>query len=196
MIIPRNLGVAMAVSVLALTAATTPAAFAAPVTWNGGGSTNDWSEGGNWSTGTPPASGDDAIFDGTSIKDCTLDDPALGVAIGIMAAYTGTITQGVLALTPADYSQAGGTFIGGTADITVGAFSLSGGSFTSTSGNLTVTGNGTSFLISGGTFSHSGGTVFCARAETSCKMDVSVMLETSHFAIRKYTPCYLRRPPQ
>jgi hypothetical protein len=102
-------------------------------------------------------SGDDAIFDGTSIKDCILDDAVSGVAIGVMAGHTGTITQGVLSMTLTSYTQAGGTFVGGGGDITVETFSLSGGSFTSTSGNLTVPIN--SYAISGGTFSHNGGTV-------------------------------------
>ena len=61
-----------------------------------------------------------------------------------------TLTVGAIG-----FSQAGGTFTGGTAAITVnGPFSLTGGTFTSTSGTMTVTGN---FTQGAGTFAPNGG---------------------------------------
>ncbi|MBI2930320.1 MAG: hypothetical protein HYY16_01600, partial [Planctomycetes bacterium] len=106
-------------------------AAAQVATWNGGGATENWSDGANWSTATMPMSGT-AIFDGTSVKNCTMDDAASGIIINVQAGYTGTLTQTV-ALSPASYSQADGTFNGSAQNITIsGAFSLSGGSFSST----------------------------------------------------------------
>lgn len=63
-----------------------------------------------------------------------------------------------MALTLASFSQAGGTFTGGTTaiDINDGSFTLSGGTFTNTSGGLTIERN---FTISGGTFTNTGKTI-------------------------------------
>ena len=39
---------------------------ATTLTWTGGGATANWSDAGNWDTGTTPITGDDLIFDGTT----------------------------------------------------------------------------------------------------------------------------------
>ena len=49
-------------------------------TWDGGGSTNNWSEAANWSSDTKPTTGDDVVFDGTSSKACTLDEDTANIA--------------------------------------------------------------------------------------------------------------------
>jgi hypothetical protein len=100
------------------------------------------------------------VFDGTSVKDATIAANTSVQGIAINAGYSGTITQSAgvtLTVGAAGFSQAAGTFAGGTAAITVNdGFMLSGGSFTSSTGTLTVTG---AFTKSGGSFAHNGGTV-------------------------------------
>lgn len=69
--------------------------LAVSYTWDGGGSTNDWSECANWSSDTCPTSADTAVFDATSTKDANVDS-SFGTTIAsvaINAGYTGTITQ-------------------------------------------------------------------------------------------------------
>ncbi len=70
----------------------TSPARAASITWTGLGSTNDWSEGANWSTGVAPGPGDVAIFDATSSKNATINVAANVSGIQISVGYTGTIT--------------------------------------------------------------------------------------------------------
>ncbi|MEX0863570.1 MAG: hypothetical protein WD269_01695, partial [Acidimicrobiia bacterium] len=134
-------------------------AKAASVTWTGDGTTNNWSDGLNWSTGAAPGSSDVAIFDGTSSKDATINVVANVAGIQIAAGYSGTITQASVTTTvgASGFSLADGMFVGSTSAITVnGAFTLIGGSFTSTTGNLSVSGN---FTYAGGAFAPNGGTV-------------------------------------
>ncbi len=44
-------------------------AGATTLTWTGGGTTANWSDAGNWDTGTTPITGDDLIFDGTTQQE-------------------------------------------------------------------------------------------------------------------------------
>ncbi|HLF61300.1 MAG TPA: hypothetical protein VI980_08995, partial [Acidimicrobiia bacterium] len=123
------------------------------------GSTNNWSEGANWSTGVAPGSLDTAIFNATSSKNATINAAVNVGGIQIDTAYTGTVTQGSVTTTVGSFgfNQAGGTFVGSSSAITVnGAFTLSGGGFTSTAGILSVSGD---FTHGGGTFAPNGGTV-------------------------------------
>src|SRR5690348_9349206 len=62
-------------------------------TWDGGGTTNNWSEAANWSGDTVPVAGDDVTFDATSTKSVTIDTNINVGSIAIAASYTGTITQ-------------------------------------------------------------------------------------------------------
>lgn len=61
-------------------------------TWDGGGGDNLASTSGNWDNGVP-AVGNDATFDGTSVKDCTWDIATTVGAVTMATAYTGTLTQ-------------------------------------------------------------------------------------------------------
>ncbi|MDP9494427.1 MAG: hypothetical protein M3P87_04220, partial [Actinomycetota bacterium] len=134
-------------------------AQAASITWVGLGSTNNWSEGANWSTGVAPSSIDIAIFNATSSKDATINTAINVGGIQIDTGYTGTVTQASVTTTvgSSGFDQAGGTFVGSSSAITVnGALILSGGSFTSTVGTLSVSG---AFTHGGGTFAPNGGTV-------------------------------------
>ncbi|HUS83960.1 MAG TPA: hypothetical protein VMX56_02360, partial [Anaerolineales bacterium] len=91
---PRLLGVALAlISILGYLGLGVPLASAAIITWDGGGTTNNWSEAANWSLDVVPGSADTATFDGTSIKPATIDASINVGGINISAGYTGTITQ-------------------------------------------------------------------------------------------------------
>jgi hypothetical protein len=126
-----------------------------------------WADNNNWSTtsnGAPsasyPVTGFLAIFDGGGTGPCTPNADVSAVGIDVQSTYPSTLTQGgnTFTLGPNGFSQAGGTFSGGTAELTVdGQYSLSGtGAFTSTSTRMTVNGN---FTYTAGTFSHNSGTV-------------------------------------
>lgn len=143
--------------------ALTQRTYAAVVTWTGSGATNNWSEAANWSTVTTiPTSADVATFDATSMKSVTVDASINVSGINIAAAYLGTITQAsgvTITIGSGNYSQAGGTFLGGNSTIDLnGTFSLSGtGAFTSTSSGFTVQSNWTDSAT--GYFTHNNGTV-------------------------------------
>ena len=150
------------------------------ITWNGGGLTNNWSEGANWTGGVVPGSSDTAIFDGTSAKNATIDVATIG-SIQINAGYTGVISQASGALLiSGGYIQSGGTFNASTQPLTINSdFVQSGGTFNGSSGDIhmnqrfTVSGTaqftsttGTLFAngdfetsAAGASFSHNGGTV-------------------------------------
>jgi autotransporter-associated beta strand protein len=62
--------------------------------WDGGGSTNNWSEAANWAQNALPQDGEYVVFDGTSTKNATVD-AGFGATIGRLrmdAPYTGAIT--------------------------------------------------------------------------------------------------------
>lgn len=145
-------------------------------TWDGGGvdgtcggagTANNWSCAANWSSDTAPTASDVAIFDGTSTKNATINANISVAGISINAGYTGTITQSstfTVTVGSSHYSQAAGTFTGGSGTIDInGTFTLSGGTFTSTSGifevGRNIGSNETILTVSAGTFSHNNGTV-------------------------------------
>ncbi|MGH2462229.1 MAG: hypothetical protein ACRDFZ_01210, partial [Candidatus Limnocylindria bacterium] len=150
----------LAIVVFVVAAGAPSPARGAVRTWDGGGADNNWNTPANWSSDLVPLAADTAVFDGTSVKNATINVPVSVLGMAINAGYTGTITQApanTLTVGASAFAQADGTFSGGTAAITVnGAFTLSGGSFTSTTGTFTVTG---AFTKSGGSFAHNGGTV-------------------------------------
>lgn len=135
-------------------------AHAAVRTWDGGGTTNNWSEAANWSSNIAPGSADIATFNGTSTKDATIDAVINVSGIDINSGYTGTITQssGIsMTVGTGDFDISAGTFVGGDSTIDINdAFTVSGGTYTATSGNMSVAGN---FTISSGTFNDGSGTV-------------------------------------
>src|SRR5689334_17598816 len=84
------------------------------ITWDGGGTTNDFSEGANWVGDVAPANGQSVRFDNTNSKDCDFDGLAnLNlVDITITSSYTGTIDAlSTFPYLTGSFSQAGGTFI-------------------------------------------------------------------------------------
>ena len=141
-------------------------ASAAIVTWVGDASDNNWSSALNWSSGILPGVGDTIIFDGTSVKNCTINVNISIVGITINSGYTGIITQSAgktISIGSGSWVQNGGTFVGGDSAITINSiFDLNVGSFTSTSGLLT---NNTTFsgnvfdIATASTFIHNYGSV-------------------------------------
>jgi hypothetical protein len=105
-------------------------------TWSRVGSAGVWSTDADWSLGHKPQAGEDIVFDGTSVQNCTVDEAtaALGT-FTIAAAYTGTYNDGGFAHT-----------IAGDVSITPG------GTFTA-SGTWTQTGDGNYTLANSGTYS-------------------------------------------
>jgi len=128
-------------------------AQAATRTWTGLGLTTNWSDSANWLGNVVPGSADVAMFDLISSKNAAIGSPISVAGISMSANYTGTITQSpgiAVTIGASGFTQAGGTFAGGTAPITVnGPFALLAGSFISTSGKLSVSGD---FTATGGSF--------------------------------------------
>ncbi|HTB25348.1 MAG TPA: T9SS type A sorting domain-containing protein [Puia sp.] len=127
---------------------------------------SNWNNTANWSAtsggaggATVPSIGDDVNFDGLGLGNCTIDIGVSVRSIAVAAAYTGTISQGGNTITTVNAASfLGGTFTGGTANITIGTiFTLNGTAFTSTSGILEIDGTSAAFTSAG--FVHNSGTV-------------------------------------
>ena len=88
--------------------------------WDGGGADDNWSTVGNWEfDGELPGAADEVVFDGTSVKNCTVD---IDVAVGKMdlaSGYTGTVRLDGVKLE-----------VSGSGNITVAAGTLAGTSGT------------------------------------------------------------------
>jgi hypothetical protein len=108
------------------------------ITWDGGGSTNNWGEAANWSGNTLPITSDNVVFDNTSAKNCIMNTAINVNDITVASNYSGIIS-----------SNSAGKLIRGN-------LTISGGTFSCTSGNLTIRKN---FTFNGGTFLNNGGTV-------------------------------------
>src|SRR5207249_5489301 len=135
--------------------------------WNAVGAGN-WSTDANWDTGLQPGGADTVTFDATSVTNSTVDAGFAGTIgnLNINAGYTGTINLARSLTIDGSYTQAAGTFNGGSSDISIqgavtGHFTLSGGTFISTTGTLAVYGHWTH--TAGGTFTHNNGTVVTYR---------------------------------
>ena len=134
-------------------------------TWIGLGADNLWTTAGNWQGGVPGA-GNSPIFDGTSIKNSTVNAGFGGTItnLNINTGYSGTIDLARSLTINGNFSQAAGTFTAGNNDVSItsGVYTLSGGTFNAPSGTLGIsnwTGSSLNFTISGGTFNHNNGTV-------------------------------------
>lgn len=132
-------------------------ATGATYTWDGGGTTNDWSDCDNWSSNICPTASDLARFDSTSTKNAVVDSSFAGSVLGvdINSGYTGIITQERnLTISSSGYNQAAGTWRQHTYifDINNGGFVLSNGTFETGVGTSRIQRN---FTISGGTYTAS-----------------------------------------
>jgi len=107
-------------------------------TWDGGGSTNNWTEAANWTCDAVPISTDNVIFNGTSAKNAAVNVNVVAETFQINAGYTGAISLGLSNLTVAGgITQGAGTFNGGSAVIVCnGPFSMTGGTFNGGSSRL------------------------------------------------------------
>ncbi len=133
---------------------------AASYTWDGGGTTNNWSDCNNWSTNVCPTSADTVTFNTTSTKDSVVDASFGGVVgnVGINTGYTGTVSLARSLNLTGTFTQQTGTFTASNQTFDVDSiFTLSGGTFTASSGTTYI---GNTFTVSGSpTFNHNNGTV-------------------------------------
>ncbi|MGZ8528326.1 MAG: hypothetical protein ACXWWR_05975, partial [Candidatus Limnocylindrales bacterium] len=155
------LSVLLLATMFGLALASAPRALGVARTWTGLGPTNNWTDALNWSGNAVPVAVDVATFDATTVKNATINAAANVLGLTIAGGYTGTISQAAgIAMTvgATGYSQASGSFAGGSAAITVnGPFAISGGAFSSTTGTLSIRGNYTH--TGGGSFAPNGGAV-------------------------------------
>lgn len=109
-------------------------AHAANLTWDGGGTTNNWSDCANWSSDVCPTAIDSVVFNSTSTKDAVVDKN-FGSAvkgISINAGYTGTISLARSFISTSGFTQSSGHFDAADQNMTI-----SGGDF-STSADFTA----------------------------------------------------------
>jgi len=133
---------------------------AAALTWDGGGTSNFWSDCANWNLDniTCPVAGDTVTFDATSSDDVIIDVDVTVASMTVATGYGGNISLGIRAITVTGaYVQAAGTFSGGTGTIRFGSFQLTGGTFTAPMGKMYVSGNFTNNID--GTFNHGSGSL-------------------------------------
>lgn len=146
-------------TVIALNALSNQSAYAASYTWDGGGTTNNWSDCDNWSANICPTATDTVTFNATSAKNSTIDPPFGGAVTSVTIAntYAGTITQARSLTTSGTFSQSGGAFTGGSDTLDInGIFTLNSGAvFTAPSGELTAAAGFT--IGSGAGFNHNNG---------------------------------------
>lgn len=140
-------------------------------TWVGGVSSS-WSDPLNWApNGIPGTDVLDTVTFDTNQVDCNIDRNISVAGITLTSNYTRTLTQTstyTITIGANGYSQAGGTFQGGSGAITnTTDFTLSNGAFNSTTDVYTINGNWTH--TAGGTFNHNGGSVNIRVASMSTK---------------------------
>ena len=132
---------------------------AAVCTWNGA-TDSSWSNNSNWTGSVVPGASDTAIFDTNGTKGCNINAVANVKKLQINGGYTRTIIQKssfTITVGSSGFSQAGGTFTGGSNKIVInGGFTITGGTFTSTADSLCLGSNAT---ISGGVFNHNNGCI-------------------------------------
>ncbi len=137
-------------------------------TWDGGGSTNNWSEAANWDNNQVPLDGFPVYFNSTSTKNCTMDTAFLGDTFNIQSGYTGTITHAEY-LELFSFNQDDGTFLASSTDILwTYTLDITGGVFTSSSSLIYVANDLTQ---TGGTFNHNNGEVVLSLGSTIDMID-------------------------
>ena len=97
-------------------------AFAAPqITWTNAGGSNIASDSANWSGSVKPQNGDAAIFDGTSIDNCTWDYIVTLDSLFINSNYSGTLTIDADLSTTGNVDILGGSIILNSGTLLIGA---------------------------------------------------------------------------
>ena len=62
--------------------------------WDGGGTTNDWSQAENWDNGAVPGAGTPILFNATSTKNATVNGAVSAASLTMDSGYTGAVTLG------------------------------------------------------------------------------------------------------
>lgn len=134
-------------------------ALAASYTWDGGGTTNNWSDCANWSSNICPVAADTVTFNSTSTKNSVVDSGFIGTvaSLTIASGYTGEVSlERSLTINSAFVLGTTATFTAGDNSLSTSTFNVGNGIFNAPSSKLTVT---STFSITGGTFNHNNGTV-------------------------------------
>ena len=72
---------------------------AATITWTNGNATGVWSDPLNWDSGTVPGAADDAVFNATSVDNCSIDGINTIKSLNIDGTYSGSVSLGANTLT-------------------------------------------------------------------------------------------------
>lgn len=105
------------------------------VCWDGGGSTNNWSEDANWTNDAAPTSTDFVLFDGTGTKNATVNVASTVANLTIDAGYTGILTLAAGLTNNGNFIQNGGTL-----DLSGQTFTQKGAAWTYTAGTTPTDG--------------------------------------------------------
>jgi len=115
--------------------------LATDCTWDHS-SGNNWNNSANWSCGSvPDTTGENAIFDGTSSVNCTLDTDNLTIgSLSLNSGFTGTLDLGSNNLTAGtNFTLAAGTFKSSSNTFDVDdVFTVTGGTFTHNNGKVVL----------------------------------------------------------
>ncbi|EMB19110.1 protein containing Cadherin domain protein [Rhodopirellula europaea 6C] len=128
--------------------------------WDGGGSSNDWTDADNWNHDRVPEADDVVVFNATSSKDSTLDAAFAGSIseIQVNAGYTGTLTFATGLTNTGDFIIADGTVdTNGQAIDMEGFINVTGGTLTIDGSTLNLADD---FIHSGGTLNTNGSTLY------------------------------------
>jgi hypothetical protein len=147
----------------AATVTLAPVCVSGQKTWDGGGTTDNWSEPANWTCDQVPTSTENVFFTGLTSKNAVIDTPTTVRTIRIETGYKGTISQSevfTLNGSASESLQADGNFIcgGPTVSFSSTFFVLNGGTFNCGSSDLSFPGN-SRLTINGGTFVAPSGTM-------------------------------------
>ncbi|MGB8646212.1 MAG: hypothetical protein WCF84_13320 [Anaerolineae bacterium] len=124
--------------------------------WSGGGLTNNWSDGANWTPAGAPGLTDQALFDGTSNKNATVDINPTIDSVSITSGYGGIISLGANTLTTSGgFAQSGGAFNAGTGALNIGGNFTANGGFVAGTSTLTLNGaSGVQTVTAGSPFNN------------------------------------------
>jgi hypothetical protein len=87
------------------------------VCWDGGGSTNNWSEGANWTGNAVPSSTADVVFNGLSTKDATFNVADTIGSLTLASGYTDTLTLSATLTNDGPFIMNSGTLNMGSATV-------------------------------------------------------------------------------
>lgn len=118
--------------------------------WDGGGTTNDWSEAANWDDGATPDGNTPILFNATSTKNATVNGNTTAASLTLETGYTGAVTLGGALTVSGDLTLNSGTLDVSTNNYPLsigGNFARTGGIFAPNAGTVTFNGMGTQNII-------------------------------------------------